>query len=55
MKQKKMTLQEKLRLSKLLGIDLTGKTKEEINEILEEHDKELPGLDKWFGRYNKEK
>ena len=48
MKRKKLTLHEKQRLSKRLGIDLTGKTKLEIIKYLKEHDNTLPNLDKWL-------
>lgn len=50
MKQpKKRTKKEKQRLSKLLKRELKGLSNAEIDRILEEHDRELPGVGRWLG------
>jgi len=50
MKQpKKRTREEKQKLSRLLGRSLKGLSNAEIDAVLEEHDRELPGVGRWLG------
>ena len=48
-RQERFTRKEKIKLGKLLGQDLTGKSNAEIRRILEEHDKKMPNIDRWIG------
>lgn len=45
---KPFTRKEKVKLGKLLGMNLKGKGSVEIRRILEDHDKKMPDIDRWI-------
>lgn len=48
--RKGFTLKEKKALGKRLGINLKGKSDREIRQIVEDHDRKMPRLDRWLGK-----